>query len=212
MSLLEEPFTTLDRWHLEGLTSGATIPTPGSLRLACEGSIQGREGVMAFSRQDFPDNLAVEYDLLVENHDGLLITFVAMQGLNGEDAITGVPARTGIFNDYVGPHATTRSYHVSVCRYNDKGLHTGVSNWRRNPGLNLLVSGEDLCQQTNTPYHVRITKSGPRLAIFVNGQPGAACTDPQTLPGPIPTAGKIGFRAIGRKAVFRISNLKVSSL
>jgi hypothetical protein len=123
-----------------------------------------------------------------------------------------VPPRTGVFDDYVGEHASTRSYHVSVCRYDDKGVHTGVSNWRRNPGLHLMVSGEDLCRQTNTPYRVRITKQGPTCAVFVNGQPGADFTDPQTLPGPIPTTGKIGFRAIGSRAVFQISKLKVESL
>jgi hypothetical protein len=211
MALLEENFASLDRWHLEGLTQGVSL-RDGALRLACEGSRQGQEGVMAFCKQDFPDGIAIEYDLLVENHNGLLITFVAMQGVHGQDAITGVPARTGVFDDYVGENATTRSYHVSVCRYDDKGIHTGVSNWRRNPGLHLMVSGEDLCRQTNTPYRVRITKAGPSCAVFVNGRPGAAFTDPQMLPGPIPTTGKIGFRAIGSRAVFQISKLKVESL
>ena len=46
----------------------------------------------------------------------------------------------------------------------------------------------------------------------VNGERGAEFTDPQTLPGPIPTAGKFGFRAIGAKAFFRISNVKMTKL
>src|SRR5688572_4562533 len=127
--LLDERFHNFDRWHLEGLTRGVSL-RDRALRLACEGSRQGAEGVMAFCRQDFPDNIAIEYDLLVENHNGLLITFVAMAGVNGEDAITGVPARRGVFDDYVGEKASTRSYHVSICRYDDAGKHTGVSNWR----------------------------------------------------------------------------------
>jgi hypothetical protein len=209
--LLDEPFHNLDRWHLEGLTAGVSLQD-GGLRLACEGSRQGYEGVMAFTKQDFPDHLAIDYDLLVEHRNGLLITFVAMQGLNGEDAIAGVPVRTGVFDDYVGAKATTRSYHVSICRYDDQGNHTGVSNWRRNPGLHLMTSGEDLCREIGKPYHVRITKSGPNLAVHVDGKPGANVVDPQTLPGPIPTVGKIGFRAIGSRAVFRVSNLKVAAL
>jgi hypothetical protein len=206
--LLLEPFENLDRWHLEGLTTGVSLQN-GALRLACEGSRQGAEGVMAFCKLDFPDDIVLEYDLLVETHNGLLITFVGMQGLNGEDALTGVPPRSGVFNDYVGDNASTRSYHVSICRYDDKGEHTGVSNWRRNPGLHLLTSGPDLCRETGRTYRVRITKSGPQLAVYVDGQPGASVVDPQSLPGPIPTAGKIGFRAIGSSAVFRISNLRV---
>lgn len=209
--LLDEPFHNLDRWHLEGLTAGVSLQD-GMLRLACEGSRQGLEGVMAFTKYDFPDHLAIEYDLLVEHRNGLLITFVAMQGVNGEDAVTGVPVRTGVFNDYVGENASTRSYHVSICRYDDAGVHTGVSNWRRNPGLHLMTSGQDLCREIGTPYHVRIIKAGPACAVEVDGQPGAHFTDPQTLPGPIPTVGKIGFRAIGSRAVFRISNLKVVAL
>jgi hypothetical protein len=179
------------------------------MRLACEGSQQGAVGTMAFLKETFPDNIAIEYDLLVENHNGLLITFIAMTGLKGEDAITDAPKRKGVFPDYFDG---TRSYHVSICRYDDEGKHTGVSNWRRNPGLNLMVSGKDWCTETGTRYHVKITKRGPHCAVEVNGKPGAEFTDPQKLPGPVPAAGKIGFRAIGSKAVFRISNLRITAL
>lgn len=210
--LFTERFETLDEWHLEGLVDGVSIPQPGVLRLDCTGSKQGAVGAMAFCKRDFPDNIAIEYDLLVENHNGLLITFVAMKGLNGEDAITGVPPREGTFADYTDDSASTRSYHVSVCRYDDEGIHTGTSNWRRNPGLHLMTNGVDLCRQTGRTYHVRITKRGPECKVEVDGQLGSNFVDPQQLPGPIPTDGKIGFRAIGSKAVFTIRNFKVASL
>ncbi|HEV2295676.1 MAG TPA: DUF1961 family protein [Tepidisphaeraceae bacterium] len=210
--LLNEDFSNLDAWHAEGLTNAVTLSRAGELRLACEGSKQGSVGAMAFCTRDFPDCIAIEYDLLVENHNGLLITFVAMRGVNGEDAIDGVPPRRGVFDDYVGDNSSTRSYHVSVCRYDDSGKHTGVSNWRRNPGLHLMASGPDLCTEVGRTYHVRITKRGPACAVEVDGQLGSHFVDPQTLPGQIPTTGKIGFRAIGSKAVFRISNLRVTKL
>jgi hypothetical protein len=208
MTLFEDSFQGLDHWHLEGQTEAITIPSPGTMRLDCQ-SKMGFVGAMAFCRRDFPDNIAIEYDLVVENHNGLLITLVAMTGLVGEDALTEAPPRTGVFEDY---YNGTRSYHVSICRYEDDGSHTGVSNWRRNPGLHLMVSGKDLCTETNTLYRVRITKCGSHCAVEVNGERGAEFVDPQTLSGPIPTAGKIGFRAIGAKAVFRIANFKVRSL
>jgi hypothetical protein len=207
--LFEDGFQNLHAWHLEGRVEGVSASN-GVLRLDCTGSQQGGVGAMAFCKQDFPDNILIEYDLVAEHTNGLLINFVAMQGTNGEDAITGVPARTGVFDDYTGPNASTRSYHVSVCRYDDKGVHTGVSNWRRNPGLHLMASGKDLCIETGKTYHVAISKRGPACEIRVNGELGASFTDPQTLSGPIPTSGKIGFRAIGSKAVFRISNFKVT--
>lgn len=209
--LLDEKFHDLDNWHLEGQKQAINISAPGQLRLACV-STMGQVGAMTFCKQDFPDNICIEYDLIVENHNGLLITFVAMQGVHGEDAITGVPERSGVFEDYVGENASTRSYHVSVCRYMDDGVHSGVSNWRRNPGLHLMVSGRDLCTEINKPYHVKICKQGPHCWVDVNGERGAEFTDPQTLPGPIPTVGKFGFRAIGAKAFFRISNVRVTRL
>jgi hypothetical protein len=209
--LFQEKFDNLDRWHLEGKTDGASVLPGGQLRLDCK-SKMGYEGVMAFCRQDFPDDIAIEYDFLCEKHNGLFITFVAMKGVNGEDAITGVPPRKGVFEDYTGDHASTRSYHVSICRYEDDGSHTGVSNWRRNPGLHLMVSGPDLCQEAGRTYHVKIIKRGPHCRVEVDGRPGAEFTDPQTLPGPIPTGGKFGFRAIGADAVFRVWNVKVTAL
>lgn len=206
--LFEEKFHNLDHWHLEGLKDGITIAEPGELRLDCK-SKMGMVGAMAFCKQDFPDNIAIEYDFMVENHDGLFITFVAMTSLEGKDAIADAPPRRGVFEDY---YNGTRSYHVSICRYNDDGTHTGVSNWRRNPGLHLMVSGEDLCRDTGKLYHVKITKRGPHCLVEVDGQRGAEFTDPQTLPGPIPAGGKFGFRAIGADAVFRVSNVQVTSL
>jgi hypothetical protein len=130
-------------------------------------------------------------------------------GVNGEDAITQSPKRSGVFEDY---YNGTRSYHTSICRYEDNGSHTGVSNWRRNPGLHLMTSGNDLCQETNTLYKVKITKQGAACAVHVNGERGAAFADPQTLPGPIPTNGKFGFRAIGADAIFRVSNVRVNKI
>ena len=78
------------------------------------------------SRGNFPDNIAVEYDLLVSESDGLIITFVAMRGIEGEDAIDDLPSCEGYFRDYTGEDAPVRSYHVSVRRYNDRGEHAPV--------------------------------------------------------------------------------------
>lgn len=47
--------------------------------------------------------------------------------------VTELPQREGIFRDYI-LNPNLRSYPVSVSRYDDKGVHTGVryyGNWRR---------------------------------------------------------------------------------
>ncbi len=210
--LYQDDFTNLDNWHLEGFTEGITNPKPGIMRLDCTGSEQGGVGAMAFCRKDFPDNIVVEYDLYTEAKNGLIITFLAMEGVNGEDAITGVPSREGYFKDYVGEDASTRSYHVSLSRYNDKAEHTGVSNWRRNPGLHLVGQGKDPCKETHRWYDIKIVKKGPACKLYVDGELATEFTDPQEIDDEIPTSGKVGFRAIGSRAIFRISNFKVSKI
>ena len=138
--------------------------------------------------------------------------FIAMKGINGADTITGVPKRTCIFADYIDKNASTRSYHVSLNRYEDNAEHTGLSNWRRNPGIHLMAQGQDPCKQIHTWYHVAIVKRGPTCKLYVDGKLASAFTDPQEIEDQIPTGGKIGFRAIGSRAVFKISNFKVVSL
>ena len=210
-TLYVDRFEDLDSWHNEGIP-GLRLQPEGAMLLECVGSRQGSEGCQAFCRRDFPDRIALEYTLRVVESDGLLITFVAMRGLNGEDAIDELPPRAGVFRDYVGDDAMVRSYHVSVSRYNDDGVHTGVSNWRRNPGLNLMAQGEDLCREIGRRYAIRIEKDGPSCALFVDGKPGPAFIDPGTLPDEIPTSGKIGFRAIGSRVRAEISDLRVISI
>ena len=209
--LFEDAFEDLDQWHLEG-NKGACIVEPGVMRLDCTGSRQGGVGCMAFCRVDFPDHVAVEYDLLVRQSNGLVITFLALRGPGGEDMITGTPPREGMFIDYVGADAPIRSYHVSISRRNDVGEHTGTCNWRRNPGLHMMGQGPDLCEQIGRPYHIRIEKDGPRLALFVDDQPGPTFTDPLELPAPMPDGGKVGFRAIGSEVIADVSNFKVVRL
>lgn len=211
--LYEEPFANLDNWHHEGQGElRLDADEPSTLRLEIVGSKQGAEGSMAFCRTDFPDHIALEYDLKVLTPNGLVITFVAMQGLHGEDMIRDLPGRTGIFADYVGRDAKLKSYHVSVSRYDDRGVHTGVSNWRRNPGLNLMAQGPDLCQEIGQWYRIRIVKDGPTVQLQVNGEVAHGFVDPQTLESPLPTAGKIGFRAIGSEVKALVRNLRVVAL
>jgi len=210
--LFEDDFRSgLDRWHHEG-AGGISVPEPGIMLLECIGSRQGGPGCQAFCREDFPDAIAVEYDLLVKTNNGLVITFVAMRGLGGEDILTDLPPREGVFRDYTGKDAPMRSYHVSVSRYNDKGVHTGVSNWRRNPGLNLVGQGEDLCKEIGRRYAVRIVKDGPHVQLGVDGHLAHEFTDPDELPDEIPSGGKAGFRAIGSEVIAEIRNFRVRAL
>ena len=205
-----DTFADLSNWHHEG-RGKLTEPEPNVMQLNCVGSRQGQAGCMAFCRTDFPDNICIEYDLKVLTTNGLIITFIAGQGRNGEDMITGLPTREGIFADYIF-NPGLRCYHVSVSRYDDKGQHTGVSNWRRNPGIFLMAQQEDLCKEPRQWYHVAIVKKAALLQMAVNGQLAGGFVDPDTIPEPIPSAGKVGFRAIGAEVLAQVKNFTVTSL
>ena len=210
--IFQDKFEDLNNWHFEGFVKGVTLVRRETMRLDCSGSEQGGLGCMAFCKTDFPDSICIEFDFFMEEKNGLVIVFCCLQGLNGEDGITEVPARKGMFDEYTGVDAPIRSYHVSISRYDDDGVHTGVSNWRRNPGLHLMVQGEDFCKEIRKRYHIAIIKAGPTCQLQVDGKVASGFTDPQMLPSEIPTSGKVGFRAIGRRAIAQISNFKVTAL
>jgi len=205
--ILHEEFSTTQGWHHEGI-GGLSLPEPGLLELACEGSAQGGEGCMAFSRESFPDSITLEFDLKVLTTRGLVIVMIAVEGTGGEDMLTELPARRGVFADYVF-NPRIRSYHLSLSRYDDDGTHTGVSNWRRSPGLVLMGQQEDLCKEPRRWYAIRITKLGRHLQLEVDGEFAGGFIDPGELPGPIPAEGKIGFRLIGDDVRAQISDLRV---
>ena len=211
-ALFEDRFDgDLGAWHHEG-TGTVTIPGPGTMLLDCTGSHQGGPGCQAFCLRDFPDGICVQYNVRLRQSNGLIITFVAMRGLQGEDMIDGLPPRAGVFKDYTGEDARMRSYHVSVSRYNDVGDHTGVSNWRRNPGLHLVGQGEDLCKEIGRQYRVSIVKDGDHCQLGVDGRLAHEFTDPGEIDDEIPSSGKVGFRAIGSQVIAEISDFRVICL
>ena len=214
--LFADDFTGgLSEWHHEGTgTIGIVRWDDGrcALRLDCTGSRQGGAGCHAFYRPDIPDGVAIEYDLLVRQSNGLVITFVAMMGLDGEDMLDDLPPRDGLFKDYTGDDARMKSYHVSVSRYDDDGVHTGVSNWRKNPGLHLVGQGPDLCKDIGRRYAIRIVKDGPRCQLGVDGVLAHEFSDADLTPALLPAAGKVGFRAIGSSVVADIADFRVRAL
>ena len=205
--LFADHFDSLAAWRHEGIGS-LQQPEPGVLQLNCVGSAQGNVGSMAFCSVDFPDSIQVEYDLRVLTTNGLLLNFIAYQGRNGEDMLRDLPPRQGVFADYVF-NPRLRGYHVSLSRYDDTGSHTGVSNWRRNPGLFLMAQQPDLCKTPQRWYRVQIIKLGGLLQMRVDGRFAGGFVDAGEIPEPLPRAGKIGFRAIGKEVQVQIRNFSV---
>jgi hypothetical protein len=197
--LFADDFADFANWHHEGI--GEIAPAPeGGMRPHCFGSRQGGEGCMAFFRPDLPDPVAVEYDVTVRSHGGLVINYLAIRGLGGEDLIGDrhkLPPRTGIMANYYSARWGLQSYHVSYSRFRDDGTHTRTSNWRRNPGGLLVGHGIDPCREVDRAYHVRITKDRGHCQFFADGRYAHGVLDRDTAAYPIPDTGKFGFRLIG---------------
>ncbi|MDW7682125.1 MAG: DUF1961 family protein [bacterium] len=209
-TIFEDNFQNFDNWVHEG-RGELTQPTPEIMQINCIGSAQGGVGCMAFCKPDFPNQICIEYDLRILTTNGLLINFIACQGRQGEDMLADLPPRKGVFADYVF-NSNLRSYHFSVSRYDDDGVHTGFSNWRRNPGLFLMAQQPDLCKQPDKWYHIKIVKSGGFLKMTVNDQLAGGFIDLEEIPDQIPGAGKLGFRAIGSNVIVQIKNFRVRKI
>lgn len=208
--LYQDNFENLRAWHHEG-RGHLSQPEPHVMQLNCVGSEQGGAGCMAFLKPDLPDSIVIEYDFQVLTTNGLLITFMASQGRRGEDMITELPERQGVFNDYI-LNPRLQSYHLSLSRYDDDGTHTGVSNWRRNPGIFLMAQQPDPCKIPKTWYHVTLVKAYDLLQLAIDGEQVGGFRDRHEIPTPIPRDGKIGFRAIGSRVIAQIKNLSVRKL
>jgi hypothetical protein len=205
-----DDFTDLSAWHHEGAGQIARGPD-GGMRLRCFGSRQGREGCMAFFRPTLPDGIAVEYELTVRSQGGLVINYLAIRGLKGEDLIDDrakLPPRTGVMADYYARKGGLQSYHVSVSRFDDDGRHTGTSNWRRNPGLLLCGHGIDPVREIGRKYRIRLTKDRGHCQLYVDGQFAHAVVD-RDASAPIPDTGKFGFRLIGSDVTADVADFHV---
>ena len=206
-----DDFADLAQWHHEGI--GRIEPAPGGgMRLHCFGSTQGAEGCMAFFRPTLPDGIAVEYDIVVQSHGGLVINYIALRGLKGEDPIADrdkLPPRNGVMADYFSARQGLQSYHVSFSRFDDKGQHTGTSNWRRNPGGLLAGHGIDPVREIGRRFHIRLTKDQGHLQFFADNMFAHAVLDRDTSAYPIPDTGKFGFRLIGSDVAADVTAFRV---
>jgi len=212
--LHRDDFVDFTGWYHEGVGSLGRAPD-GGMRLYCLGSRQGREGCMAFFRPDLPDRIAIEYDLTVRSTGGLVINYLAMRGLKGEDLIEDrdkLPPRTCIMSDYTKTPMGLQSYHVSVSRFDDAGRHAGTSNWRRNPGGRLIGHGLDPINRINHTFHMQLIKDGGSCQLFVDGRFAHGFVDYAEQFGPIPDHGKFGFRVVGADVMADVHHLRVRRL
>ncbi len=209
--LHEDQLTDVSAWHHEGIGSIGPL-RGGGMQLICPGSQQGGPGCMAFFRPTLPDQIVVEYDIVIHSHGGLVINYVAIRGLHGEDLIADADAlepRGGEMKNYFARKWGLQSYHLSFSRFNDQGQHTNTSNWRRNPGCRLAGHGNDLVRELGQKHHICLTKDEGYLQFYVDGVFAHGVVDRDTSRYPIPDTGKFGFRLIGSDVKADVFNFRV---
>ena len=212
--LCQDNLTGLLQWHHEGLGALEQLER-GGMRLHCFGSRQGGPGCMAFFRPNLPDQVSISYEIIVHSQGGLVINYVAIRGLGGEDLIADMDKlepRAGEMKNYFARKWGLQSYHVSFSRFDDQGRHTNTSNWRRNPGCLLVGHGNDLVRELGRRYHIRITKDEGFLQLFVDGAFAHGVVDRDTSCYPTPDSGKFGFRLIGSDVKADIFDFRIHQL
>lgn len=167
---------------------------------------------MAFFRQDLPDQVCVSYDIIIHSHGGLVINYIAIRGINGEDMIRDAAKlehRPGEMKNYYAKKWGLQSYHLSFSRFNDKGEHTNTSNWRRNPGCLFAGHGNDPARELHRKYRITMTKDEGCLQFFVDDVFAHGTIDRDNSRYPIPDHGKFGFRLIGSDVKADVFNFTV---
>jgi len=188
--LFEEPCETMDNWFVEG--EGKAEIVNGALRVV---STSNELGCHAWFRPDLPDNVIIDYDMTIHGPKGFALVFFCAHGAQGEDIITGLPARKGSFGEYVA-NQRLLCYHLSVHRMGPQQKYVEGANLNRNPPKTLIQrNAVDPCPPAkgNQSYHIRLIKMGRCIRFFVNDRLILFCFDENAKPY---EGGKFGFRQI----------------
>ena len=162
---------------------------------------------------DFPGNFVSEWEIAPLSEYGLCIVFFAAVGGHGEDIFdTGLPERTGAFNQYT--NGAINCYHVSY--YANTPFNPGriTCNMRKNSGFYVVSNGPPgIPPGSHGPHQIRLIKDGTQIQIQMDGRVVIDFRDDGERYGPVFGAGKIGHRQmqwmVARYRNFRAWGLKV---
>jgi hypothetical protein len=161
--------------------------------------------------ENFPSELAIEWDFWPVREPGLAILFFAAKGRGGEDLFDPrLSARTGEYDQYHS--GDINAFHVSYFRRRwpeERRFHT--CNLRKSFGFHLVAQGADPipgARDAAGPYRMLVVKEGPLIRFFINGLPIFEWEDNGSTYGPPLEDGKIGFRQMA-PLIAEYANLKV---
>ena len=197
----------LQNWHIEG-NGQVTITPEGKLLIEEE---SGSEGVAIWIRDDFSDNILIEYEVHLPQTPGINIAYICARGAKGEDIIKKLPARDGSHNRYT--RSGINNYSISYHSYTPEGEHIPGSKIRKNPGQLLLSRVDTDPCLVNRLYLVHIIKISNRILFFVDGELIHDVRDKGGF-GPTYREGKVGLWSHGSAGRFSmlLDNFRVFSL
>ena len=201
----------LEGFVLEG-SAVMTFPQ-GRLRLEnrLDPSLKQKANYVLWCPQEFPSDIAVEWDFWPVRQPGLAILFFAARGKNGEDLFDpSLQPRTGEYPLY--HHGDINAFHISYFRRkepDERAFHT--CNLRKSYGFYMAAQGGDPIPDVGEavgPYHLEVIKQGAQVGFSVNGLEVLHYHDDGETFGPLLGGGKIGFRQLA-PMIGEYANLKV---
>ena len=173
-------------------------------------SLGQKANLVYWCPEDFPDNVAINWDFYPIQEPGLCILFFSAKGQNGEDIFSpSLNKRTGEYKQY--HHGDIDAFHVSYFRRRENVRDFQLCNLRKSYGHNMVVQGADPISCTEyaiKPYNMRVVKFGPTVEFYINELLIFSWYDDGREYGEVLSGGKIGFRQMA-PLIAEYSNLKV---
>lgn len=201
-------------FKMEG--DGAVSFPMGRMRLeALRDPEEGQKANLVFwFPENFPDNIAIEWDFYPIREPGLCIIFFSALGKKGEDIFDEtLNKRTGEYQMYFDGDINT--YHLSYFRRRyeeERQFHT--CNLRKSHGHHLVAQGADPIPsviESKSPYHIKLIKYEDEITFYINDLCVLQWSDDGKTYGKVLEGGRIGFRQMA-PLIAEYSNFKVSEV
>lgn len=212
--LYDNPLSVADDLAGFRMEGEAAMSFPqGRLRLeSTRGTEEGQKAnFVLWCPEDFPADVAFEWQFRPIREPGLAILFFAASGAGGVDLFdSSLAPRSGEYEQYHSGDIET--FHLSYYRRRwaeERQFHT--CNLRKSRGFHLTAQGADPLPSAldcATSYRMLLVKRGARIDFAINGLPILAWEDDGEMFGPLLGGGKIGFRQMA-PFIAEYANLKV---
>ncbi|SDY03476.1 protein of unknown function [Evansella caseinilytica] len=205
----------IDGWVLEGNAKISFEENRLHLENELDPDVHGDNAHWVFwCKQDFPDQIMIEWEFYPIKEPGLCMIFFAANGKSGLDLFDpSLPVREGKYPQYHS--GSMDALHLSYFRHkhaDERAFRT--CNLRKSCGFHLVAHGADPLppvEDALPPYRIKLIKYEQLVQFSINELPILEWEDDGRSYGPVYGGGKIGLRQMApMKAAY--ANLKVSRI